>query len=217
MHMKPGAIFDMDGLLLDTERVYQESWIAVTEEFGQPQNPAFPPAVSGTSGRIMREIIHSYYPEVNEDDFVAACVARVERVIDGQGAQEKLGAGELLAYLHGRGVKIAVASSSPLARIRKNLESAGLARYFHVMVSGQEVERGKPEPDVFLLAAQRLGVAPEECYVFEDSLNGVRAGMAAGCRTVMVPDLVRPPEDLEVFRVCESLLEARDLIEKGEL
>ena len=215
--MKTGAIFDMDGLLLDTERVYQESWIAVTEDFGQPQNPAFPPAVSGTSGKIMRQVIHSYYPEVDADAFVAACVARVERILDQRGAEEKLGAGEILAYLHSRGVKIAVASSSPLARIRKNLESAGLARYFHAMVSGQEVERGKPEPDVFLLAARRLDAAPEDCYVFEDSLNGVQAGMAAGCLTVMVPDIAQPPEGLQVSRICQSLLEARDLIAKGEI
>ena len=98
-----------------------------------------------------------------------------------------------------------------------NLRATGLERFFDAVVNGQQVERGKPEPDIFLLAAKEIGCSPEDCYVFEDSLNGVRAGMAAGCITVMVPDLVPPPEGLVVSRVCASLHEARELIEKGLL
>ena len=116
----------------------------------------------------------------------------------------KPGAGELLEYLSAQGVNIAVASSSGRARILSNLRATGLERFFDAVVSGQQVERGKPEPDIFLLAAKEIGCPPEDCYVFEDSLNGVRAGMAAGCTTVMVPDLVPPLEDLAVSRVCAA-------------
>lgn len=104
----------------------------------------------------------------------------------------KPGAREILEFFRAGGMKLAVAS-------------------------GQQVERGKPEPDIFLLAAQEIGCEPEECCVFEDGANGVRAGMAAGCVTVMVPELVPPAEGLMVSKVCSSLLEAKEQIEAGLL
>lgn len=215
--MKRGAIFDMDGLLLDTERLYQESWVEMARAFGQLPDPAFPSAVSGTSGEGMREVIRRYYPAVDPYAFQAGCLAWVEAILDKQSPLVKPGAGELLEYLSARGVNIAAASSSGRDRILSNLRATGLERFFDAVVSGQQVERGKPEPDIFLLTAKEIGCPPEDCYVFEDSLNGVRAGMAAGCVTVMVPDLVPPPEGLMVSRVCASLHEARELIEKGLL
>lgn len=215
--MKRGAIFDMDGLLLDTERLYQESWAEMARAFGQTPDPAFPAAVSGTSGEGMREVIRRYYPAVDSYAFQAGCIARVDRILDEQGPPVKLGAGELLEYLGARGVKLAVASSSGRERILSNLRAARLDRLFDAVVSGQQVERGKPEPDIFLLAAREIGCPPEDCYVFEDSVNGVQAGMAAKCMTVMVPDLVPLPEGLAVSRVCASLLEAKALLEAGQL
>ena len=98
-----------------------------------------------------------------------------------------------------------------------NLRYAGLDVFFDAVVSGQQVERGKPEPDVFLFAAKELQCLPEECYVFEDSINGVQAGAAAGCVTVMVPDLVPPCEGLRVNAVCASLLEAKEMLERALL
>ena len=212
-----GAIFDMDGMLLDTERLYQESWVEMAKQFGQKPDPAFPSAVSGTNGEGMRQIIREYYPAVDAHAFQAGCVARVESILDEQGPMEKPGARELLEYFRARGIKTAVASSTGKNRILSNLRQTGLDTFFDAVVSGQEVTRGKPEPDIFLLAAERIGCAPEECYVFEDSANGIRAGMAAGCVTVMVPDMVPPSKNLPVSRVCVSLHEAKDLIEKGLL
>lgn len=212
-----GAIFDMDGLLLDTERLYQESWVEMAREFGQAPDPAFPSAVSGTSGEGMREVIRQYYPAVDPYAFQAGCIARVGRILDEQGPLVKPGARELLEYFRQRGIRTALASSTGRERILSNLRAAKLDRFFDAVVSGQQVERGKPEPDIFLLAASELGCPPEECYVFEDSVNGVRAGMAAGCVTVMVPDLVPPPGGLAVSRVCPALLDAKALIETGRL
>ena len=212
-----GAIFDMDGLLLDTERLYQESWVEMAKRFGQEPDPAFPAAVSGTSGEGMRDVIRRYYPAVDPYAFQAGCIARVDGILDSRGAPEKPGARELLEYFRGCGVRTALASSSGLERIRSNLRQTGLEALFDAVASGQEVRRGKPEPDIFLLAAERIGCPPEECYVFEDSVNGIRAGMAAGCAAVMVPDLVPPPEGLAVHRVCASLTEVRELIGKGLL
>lgn len=212
-----GAIFDMDGLLLDTERLYQESWVEMAKQFGQTPVPAFPTAVSGSSGEGMRQIIRRYYPEVDAYAFQAGCIARVDSILDEQGPPVKPGARELLDYFRAQGIQTAVASSSGQERILSNLRMAELDGFFYAVISGQQVERGKPEPDIFLLAAKEISCAPEACYVFEDSVNGVRAGMAAGCTTVMVPDLVPPPKGLAVSRVCASLLEAKALIEAGAL
>lgn len=215
--MKRGAIFDMDGLLLDTERLYQESWVEMAHSFGQLSDPTFPSAVSGTSGEGMRAVIRRYYPAVDPYAFQTGCLARVDAILEKQGPPVKPGARELLEYLSAQGVSIAVASSSGRDRILSNLRATGLERFFDAVASGQQVERGKPEPDIFLLAAKKIGLPPEDCYVFEDSLNGVRAGMAAGCLTVMVPDLVPPPEGLLVSSVCVSLHEVRERIEKDLL
>lgn len=212
-----GAIFDMDGLLLDTEWVYKESWVEMAKRFGQTPDPAFPAAVSGSNGEGMREIIRRYYPAVDAYAFQAGCIARVESILDEQGPPLKPGAREILEYFRTRGMKTAVASSTGRDRILSNLRAVELDGFFDAVVSGQQVERGKPKPDVFLLAAKEIGCTPEDCYVFEDSINGVRAGMAAGCTTVMVPDLVPPPEGLPVSKVCSSLLEAKEQIQAGLL
>lgn len=216
--MKQYAIFDMDGTLFDTERLYQESWVETAKRFDQIPDPAFPFAVSGTSGEGMREVIRRYYPAVDPWAFQADCLARVDSLLEHQAPPEKPGARELLRFLRARRIKTAVASSSTRARILSNLRQAGLSPAFDAVVSGQEAARSKPAPDIFLLAAEKLGCAPESCYVFEDSVNGVRAGIAAGCTTVMVPDLVPPTGELmERATVCTSLLEVRDLLEQGLL
>ena len=112
-----------------------------------------------------------------------------------------------------------MASSSPHKLIEGNLKNTGLTDYFCVQVSGQDVTRTKPDPAIFLLTAERLGVDIRHCLVLEDSLNGVRAGYAAGAVTVMVPDLIPPNEEIAKLytRCCKDLLEVRDLLAQGEL
>lgn len=217
--MKRGAIFDMDGLLLDTERVYQAIWMETAEVFGQKPDPAFPIAVSGSNGEELRAVVRRFYPEVDPEAFRRRCLDRVETLLDESGAEVKLGAPELLAFFRDHGIKISVASSNSQERIRKNLGQSGLLPFFDAIASGLEVERGKPSPDVFLLAAKRIGIPPEDCYVFEDSGNGIRAASAAGCAPVMVPDTAPATEELRGLckAVCSSLLEARDLISAGRL
>ena len=215
--MKRGAIFDMDGLLLDTERLYQESWTVVAGELGLTPDPAFPAAVSGSSGEIMRELIHRYYPTADPFAMQDACIRRVNSLLDREGPPVKPGARALLEYLRRTGMKTALASSTGRDRILSNLRQAALDTFFDAVVSGQEVKRGKPEPDIFLLAAERIDCSPETCMVLEDSVNGVRAGMAAGCVTVMVPDLTPPPAGLAVHRICDSLSQVQALLEAGRL
>lgn len=216
--MKNGAIFDMDGVLFDTERLYRESWMIKAEEFGVTPDPEFPKAVCGSSGEMMLNIIRKYYPTVDPQALTDACVERVHECLAVE-VPEKPGIREILSYLKENGVKIAVASSSAMETIVSNLERTGIRDYFDVITSGQEVENGKPHPDIFLLAAERMGLKSEECYVFEDGRNGIHAGAAAGCTTIMIPDLTAPDEELRSLTegIYDSLLDARDAIKRGEI
>lgn len=205
--MKQAAIFDMDGLMFDTERLYQESWMALAAEFGQVPDPAFPTAVAGTAGEGMRKVIRSYYPAVDPEAFISACFQRV-RDITKTHLPEKPGLRTLLDLLRAKGVRMAVASSSEEDIIRRNLTTAGVTDYFDVVVSSTDpaVKDGKPAPDVFLYAAARLGVDPRDCWVLEDSLNGIRAAHAAGAAALMVPDTMEPtPEIRQICRVFPDL------------
>lgn len=214
--MKPGVIFDQDGLLFDTEAVYQRSWVKAGKELGLDVPFAFCTAVSGTSGPGMAAVIHEFFPEVDPQTFIDLCF-RFSYEEQDRFLPEKPGLHEILELFRSRGVKIAVASSSYRDRVEQNLSRSGILEYFDAIATRDDVRNGKPDPEIFLVAAQRLGLDPSDCYVFEDSFNGVRAGHAAGCFTVMVPDLKQPDGTLagQYDACCESLLDAAKQLEEG--
>lgn len=216
--MKKGAIFDMDGLLFDTEQLYQDSWTTLAIEFGQTPAPEFSKAICGTNGEQMRKVVQTYYPSIDTDEYIRRCIERVDRLEETY-VPEKPGLHTILKGLQKNGVKMAVASSSPANMIRRNLRVARVESYFDAVVSSSQVEHSKPAPDVFLLAADQLGLSPEDCYVFEDSFNGLRAGAAAGCAVIMIPDQVPPTE--EIRNICtgiySDLSEAMAAIARGDI
>lgn len=216
--MKQGAIFDMDGLLFDTERMYRDSWKQSAQQFDLVHNPDFPRAVCGSSGAHMREIILRYYPQVDAKAFADDCILRVERELETH-VPEKTGVRDILQYFKQHGVRVAVASSSKRATVLHNLKQADILSYFDAVVSGDQVTHGKPAPDIFLLAAQQIGCEPENCYVFEDGTNGIRAGAAAGCTTIMIPDLTPPNAQLEQLcaGIYPSLSDAMNAIAGNEI
>lgn len=216
--MKQGAIFDMDGLLFDTERMYRDSWKQSAQQFGLVHNPDFPRAVCGSSGAHMREIILQYYPQVDAKAFADDCILRVERELE-MHVPEKTGVRDILQYFKQHGVRVAVASSSKRATVLHNLKQADILSHFDAVVSGDQVTHGKSAPDIFLLAAQQIGCEPENCYVFEDGTNGIRAGAAAGCTTIMIPDLTPPNAQLEQLcaGIYPSLSDAMNAIAGNEI
>lgn len=208
--MKKGAIFDMDGTLLNTERFFAEGWVCTAEKFGQRTLPFLGTKMSGASPPDCRKILASYYPDVDTMAYSEAVYDYVRKRREEELAV-MAGVRELLVYLEEEKIPMAVASSSDHADIEENLERAGIRRYFQSIVGGDEVEKGKPDPEIFRRAAEGMGLASEECYIFEDSFNGIRAAHAAGGAAIMVPDQVEPDEEIRglcrVYEDCHRVLE----------
>ncbi|MDO4804704.1 MAG: HAD family phosphatase [Lachnospiraceae bacterium] len=216
--MKKAAIFDMDGTMFDTERIWKENWERVIPEFGFVHNPEFPKNVCGTSGEKMLEVIRGFYPGIDAKAYRAAVRAGVNAEIAVE-VPVKAGLYEIVEYLKGEGVKLAVASSSQMEKIRYCVETAGLDGKFDMLFSGTEIEHGKPAPDIFIKVAEALGVATSECYVLEDGLNGVYAGIASGADTIMIIDLTEPDERAKegCVGIYNSLLEVMDAMQAGDI
>lgn len=201
-----GAIFDMDGVLFDTECVFQQTWEELAAERGLTLPVEFTEAISGTNGAVMCRVIERFFGVPDGLEIMTSCRARVRDKLSRE-VPVKPGAREILAYLRGAGLRIAVASSSSRAQIESNLNLSGLRPYIDAILSGEEVTTGKPDPEIFLRTAAAIQCEPEACFVFEDSMSGVYAGHAAGCATVMVPDLLPPTPDVVplCFLISDSL------------
>lgn len=217
--MFDGVIFDMDGLMVDTEPVWMECWEPALAHFGYAVPPGLAEAVRGSAGDTASRIIHEMVsPQLDSKAFWAYFSSLAEEIFS-KGVEKKPGLDELLAFLGEKGVPCAVASSSSKQGIERNLRFIGALDRFAAVVPSSEVAHAKPAPDVFLEAARRLGTEPARTMVLEDSFNGVRAGAAGGFFTVMVPDLARPDDEIRsvASRVCSSLLEVRDLLAQGAM
>lgn len=208
-----GAIFDMDGLLFDTERIYQQTWQEIARERGTELGGDFSKAISGTNGVYMCRVIETYYQVNDGHEIMEECMARVREKLSVY-VPVKKGVHEILEFFRKSDIRMAVASSSAAEQIESNLETAGIREYFSAVVSGAEVRRGKPSPDIFLCAAERIGCVPGECFVFEDSENGIKAGHAAGCMTIMIPDLTEASSGIRPYcaKICPDLLRAEEEI-----
>lgn len=210
-----GAIFDMDGVLFDTEKIWQQIWQEIAAARQIQLDSGFAAAISGTNGEKMRWIVEEYYRVPDGTGIIEECREKVKQELTRQ-VPIKEGVREILCFFQEKNIPLAVASSSSIQQIEFNLEKTDIRKYFTKVVSGTEMEHGKPAPDIFLYAAKQIGQKPEECLVFEDSANGVRAGHAAGCMTIMVPDLIEPSPEIVpcCFKICASLSEAQEEITK---
>ena len=214
--MVAAVLFDMDGLMFDTERLAWDAWMRVGEENGWP--------ITGELIDRMRGVTAAYssvlFTEALDGkvDFHDARTRRVrymETEIRANGLPVKLGLPELLTELRRRNIPAALATSSAAETAQWYLELSGTAEFFSARVCGAEVPNSKPAPDVFLTAADKLGIPPERCMVLEDSPSGIQSAHAAGCLPVMVPDLSPATPELRTLcaAVIDSLSEAIPLLD----
>ncbi len=219
MNKLKGAIFDMDGLLIDTEKLYLRYWKQSAADFGYDMRDEHVYAIRSLARKYSIPKLKGFFGEDFPTEEVRA--HRTELInahIAEHGIDLKNGLFELLDYLRDKGVRLAVATATPRERTLKYLEKIGAADRFDAVICGDMVTSGKPDPEIYLTAARELGLPPENCAAFEDSPNGLKAARAAGCQVIMIPDMTQPqPEDEPFYdAVYSSLDEAKDFFERRE-
>jgi beta-phosphoglucomutase-like phosphatase (HAD superfamily) len=212
-----GVIFDMDGVIFDSERLYKESSLEVARLYGIKDVEHIVEQTIGVTYDVTRAI---YLRECGEDFPYKQYMEEVsagfnEKVKDGIPLKE--GVKEILVFFQEKGLPVMIASSTQTPKVRKQTEDAGIAPYFKDMIGGEQCEKSKPNPDIFLKAMEQLGLLPENCMIIEDSFNGVCAAHASKALTVMIPDLKEPTEEIRALTdcVCPSLSALKEKLEKN--
>jgi HAD superfamily hydrolase (TIGR01509 family) len=207
------VVFDMDGLLLDTEQLAARAWSEAAAALGVEFDAALALRLVGHNFTDCTALVRAHYAHPYPvDGVLGRWHTTYDAIVERDGVALKAGVHEVLDWLDEARLPRAVATSTRRARAESKLAHAGLLRRFDALVGGDEVARGKPAPDLPLEAARRLAVAPGDCVVLEDSNPGVRAALAAGMTVFMVPDLVSPAEDVHAAGalVVRSLHEVRE-------
>jgi beta-phosphoglucomutase-like phosphatase (HAD superfamily) len=209
------VIFDMDGLMLDTEPLYKSAWQRASAELGYELDDATHARLVGRpTADCEVALVDQFGAAFRLDDFRARWPTLWKTAATGGGIRTKPGLFELLTLLAKSALPVAVATSSNADDTTFSLGEAGLLERFAVVVTGDQVARGKPAPDIYLKAARQLRVDPTRCVALEDSEAGVLAATGAGMTTLLIPDST-PPSDVAAqaaFRVLPSLIEARQVM-----
>lgn len=212
-----GAIFDMDGLMLDTEKLYNRFWREAAAEFGYTMTYEHALVIRSMNPVKGSAVLKSFLGE----NFPYEEVKKRRRVlmkefVEEKGVEKKKGLDELLTFLKDHQYKIAVATSSNINRTKWYLTSVGVWEYFDKIICGDMVKQGKPEPDIYLTASQQLGLEPGQCMALEDSPAGILSAKRAGCHPVFVPDLDEADEQTKEMAeyIVSDLSEVISLLRK---
>lgn len=206
-----GVIFDMDGVLVDSYDAHFESWRMLAAELNAPITEA---RFAATFGRTSREIIDELFGIADEAG-VRHCDDRKEslyRDIIRSRVPEMPGARHVIALLRAAGASIAVGSSGPPENVELVCRAMELDQHLSAVVTGRDVTRGKPDPQVFLLAAERVGIEPARCVVIEDAPAGVEAARRAGMRCIALDGPRAAPEIRRADRVVAALAELPEVV-----
>ena len=212
--MIEAIVFDMDGILFDTERLSVESWIEVAERLGLPDIDTGVYGCIGLNRTDCRIFLkETYGQDFPYEEFQERYRSVVYEHTKQQGSRAKPGLYELLESLAKRGIPMAVATSSSPEHAALYLENGKISGYFQTVVTGNMVTKAKPDPQIYQIACEKLGVKPEEALALEDSYNGLRSAHRAGMKAVMVPDLLKDPSPVEdiIYAKAETLLEVKEM------
>ncbi len=210
-----GVLFDMDGIILDTEKLYTRFWQEAGLALGYPMTREHALGMRSLNRSAGEARLKSYFGP--DTDYHAVRNKRMELMdafTDQHGVEAKPGIHRLLDFLDSRGIPRAITTSSPRERVERHLGPLGLLNRFDAIVTGYEVARGKPEPDIYLRGAEVLGIPPENCLALEDSPAGILSAYRAGCITVMVPDQdpMEPEMEPLLHTLADSLTDVIDLL-----
>lgn len=208
------VLFDLDGTLTDTEKYYQIVWPEALEHFGYHAEPWMPLELRS----LGRPFAPLKFKEWFGEDFDYMTVrdyrkGLMEQMLDKHGIPLKPGAAKIPQWLREQGILTAVVTANDEERTKRYLERIGLSGCFDELVCANMVEKGKPAPDIYRYACEKLRIEPGSAFAVEDSPNGVLSAYRAGLRVIMVPDLTEPDENLQemLYARLDTLLEIKEL------
>jgi len=215
LHNVKAVVFDMDGVIFDTENIICALWEETGKELGLLDINQVILKCIGTNAQMTEAIVKEHYGQ----DFDYKGIKRgitdtfLERYSEGR-LPMKIGVVDTLTYLKSKGYRIGLATSTRQEIVLNEIKDAGLLKYFDEIVCGDMVSRSKPDPEIFLTACERLGVDPKEAVGIEDSYNGIKALHAAGMIPIMVPDILKPTDEIKAltYTICENLIKVQELL-----
>ena len=218
--MVKAVIFDMDGVLIDTEKWLNQYWCQAAAEAGFDMKPEHALAIRSLAGKYAAPYLQEIFgPRFSYWTIRERRKELMRDHIAQHGIEKKTGVDEVLEYLRAHGIRTAVATATDPKRTKEYLTKIGVCDKFDHIVCATMVESGKPKPDIYLYACAQIGEKPEDCIAVEDSPNGVRSAVGAGIRTVMIPDLTKPDaETAELITAqADSLFDLILMLEDGKL
>lgn len=214
-----GVIFDMDGLMVDTEKHYNRCLVRAANELGYPMEKKHALLLRSLDHKLAGPLMQKFFgPEYDHEKVLERYYPYVEEHFASNDPEVKPGLYQLLDYLEKMGYKRAVATATNMQRAKDFLTRIGVIDRFECIYSGKMLQNSKPAPDIYLMASEALGLLPQECIALEDSPNGVKSAFAAGCKAVMVPDLTEPDEEVKelLYAKADSLDGVIKVLEKSD-
>lgn len=207
------VVFDMDGVLFDTERLITDCWMQLAKEEGLLRMQEVMETCIGTNTADTIQILKKEYGENFDVAFFLEKTSFLfHQFIKEHGVPVKKGVYELLSYLKQEEIPTALASSTKEKSVLSHLEQTKIRSYFKVIVCGDMVKHSKPDPEIYCRACEGLGVLPKDVYAVEDSFHGITSAYRAGIKPIMVPDLIKPTEEIRTLTtaVFSDLLEVKE-------
>lgn len=209
------VVFDMDGVIFDTEALCRRAWRTCNEKYGIPDVDGLLALCIGVNAKRTLETFDAVMgKDFPTQEFLNDSRALVRKIREEEGIPVKKGAREILTFLKEQNASVGLASSTAFDTVVRQLRGAGFLEFFQVIVGGDQINRSKPDPEIYQRACRELGVEPGSTYAVEDSYNGVHAACNAGMKTIMVPDLLPPTEEMEhiAYRILPDLTAVRDFL-----
>lgn len=201
-------IFDLDGTLIDTEKIYRKVWPEAVKELGFELSDEMYLSLRSLGRPYAPQRFKEWFGESFDYDYARKVRKGLfDRYINENGIERKPGAIELLDFLHSKGIITAIATATDIVRAEEYMQKTGLSGYFDRIISATMVDEGKPSPKVYQFACSELSLEPDECVAVEDAPNGVASAYHAGVNVIMVPDLTLPDESIKdkIFYCADSL------------